>query len=91
MPASSKVWRQGRRIPTDQTIYIDQSFSCRFSVNLWKDACQEIREDSLNAACCPAISSHTLVGIYGGLVPWDNSSSLLKVDVDQLNAIFVLS
>ena len=26
----------------------------------------------------PAISSQTLVGINGGLIPWDNSSNLLK-------------
>ena len=41
------------RIPTYQLMYFNQSFSCRFSSNIWKDGHQEIRKDSLNAACFP--------------------------------------
>ena len=51
--ASSEVPYHGLRIPADQLMYIDQPFSCRFSVNIWMDGRQEIREDSLDAVCCP--------------------------------------
>ena len=51
--ASSNVWRHKLRIPTDQLMYINQSFSCPFSVNLWKNGHREIHKDSLNAALCP--------------------------------------
>ena len=76
--ASSEVRRHGRRIPNYQSMYIDQSFSCRFSVDLWKGGRQEIREDSLYVFFCPEISSHNLVGIDSRFVPWYNSSNLLK-------------
>ena len=67
--ASSEVRRRRRRIPTDKSMYIDQFFSCRLSVNIWKDRRQEVRKDSLDAACCPAISSCTLLGIDSGFIP----------------------
>ena len=51
--ASSKVWHHRRCIPTDQSMYVDQSFYCWLYVNIWKDGCWELREDSLDAASCP--------------------------------------
>ena len=53
MLASSEVLHHGHRVPTDQLMYIDKSFYCWLSVDLWKDGRREIREDSLNAARFP--------------------------------------
>ena len=78
MSASFKVRRHGRRIPTYQLMYLNQTFSYRFSANLWEDGRHEICKESLDSVCYPAILYRTLVGLDGGLFTWGNSSNLLK-------------
>ena len=53
MLASSKVRHHGRCIPTYQLMYLNQSFSCRFSTNIWKDGRRKIYEEFLDADRCP--------------------------------------
>ena len=76
--ASYEVQHEGRFITTDQSMCIDKSFYCWFSIDLRKDRCWEVREESLDADCCPLISSCTLVVIGGGFVSCYNSSNLSK-------------